>query len=61
VQWDRDTHQFIFQPDAQPEVFARYTMSDIIPPGTPIKLLNAMQLVPNCMATPRLPWGPALS
>jgi hypothetical protein len=53
VQWDRDHHQFIFQRDEQPEVFARYAVLDIVPLGTPIKLLNAMQFVPDCTATPR--------
>jgi hypothetical protein len=54
VQWDRRHGQFIFQRDEQPEVFARYAVpSDIVPPGIPSKLLNAMQFVPDCTATPR--------
>jgi hypothetical protein len=53
VQWDRDQHRFIFQRDAHPEVVAAYAVSDTDPPGTPVKLLNAMQLVPDCTATPR--------
>jgi hypothetical protein len=53
VQWDRDQHRFIFQRDAHPEVVAAYAVSDTDPPGTPVKLLNAMQVVPDCTATPR--------
>jgi hypothetical protein len=53
VQWDRDHHRFIFQRDDHPEVFAAYAVSDADPPGTPVKLLNAMQFVPACTATPR--------
>jgi hypothetical protein len=53
VQWDRDNHRFIFQRDDHPEVFAAYAVSDTDPPGTPVKLLNAMQFVPDCTATPR--------
>jgi hypothetical protein len=53
VQWDRDTHRFIFQRDEHPEVFAAYAVSDTEPPGSPVKLLNAMQFVPDCTATPR--------
>jgi hypothetical protein len=53
VQWDRTHGQFIFQRDEQPEVFAKYAVSEIVPAGNPSKLLNAMQFVPDCTATPR--------
>jgi hypothetical protein len=47
VQWDRDKHQFIFQRDDAPEVFAPYAVSDTAPPGSPVKLLNAMLSSPT--------------
>jgi hypothetical protein len=54
VQWDRSHGQFIFQRDEHPEVFARYAVpSEIVAPGIPVKLLNAIQFVPHCTATPR--------
>jgi hypothetical protein len=53
VQWDRDNHRFIFQRGDAPEAFAPYTVSDTAPPGNPVKLLDAMQFVPNCTTTPR--------
>ena len=52
VQWDQNNHRFIFQRDDTPEVFAPYAVSDTAPPGNPVKLLDAMQFVPNCSATP---------
>jgi hypothetical protein len=39
--------------DEQPEVFAKYAVSEIVPAGNPSKLLTAMQFVPDCTATPR--------
>jgi hypothetical protein len=53
VQWDRVHDQFIFQRDQQPEVFAKYAVSDIVPPSTPAKLLTAMHVVPDCTAVTR--------
>jgi hypothetical protein len=53
VQWDRAHDQFIFQRDQQPEVFAKYAISDIVPPSVPAKSLTAMQFVPDCTATTR--------
>lgn len=53
LQWDRDTHRFIFQRDDAPEVFAPYAVSDTAPPGIAVKSLDAMLLVPTCTATPR--------
>jgi hypothetical protein len=53
LQWDRDNHRFIFQRDEAPEVVAPYAESDTNPPGSPVKLLNAMLFVPSCAATPR--------
>jgi hypothetical protein len=54
VEWDRIHRQFIFQRDEQPEVFARYAVpSDVVAPATAAKVLNAMQFVPDCTATPR--------
>jgi hypothetical protein len=53
VQWDRPNQRFIFQRDDAPEVFAPYAVSDTAPPSIPVKLLDTMQFVPNCMATPR--------
>ena len=53
VQWDRVHEQFIFQRDERPEVFAKYAVSDIVPPSVPAKLLTSMQLVPDCTAATR--------
>jgi hypothetical protein len=53
VQWDRVQEQFIFQRDEQPEVFAKYAVSDIVPPSIPAKLLTVMQFVPDCTAATR--------
>jgi hypothetical protein len=53
VQWDRDTHRFIFQRDDNPEVVAPYTVSDTAPPGLQVNILDAVHLVPNCTASPR--------
>jgi hypothetical protein len=53
MQWDRDRHQFVFQRDDDPEVVAPYAVSDTAPPGIAAKLLDAIHLLPNCMATPR--------
>lgn len=53
VAWDRVHGQFIFQRDEAPEIFAKYAVSDIIAPSIPTKLLNVLQFVPDCTATPR--------
>jgi hypothetical protein len=53
VRWDQDKHQFIFQRDDVPEVFAPYAVSDTAPPGIAVKLLDAMLFVPKCAAMPR--------
>jgi hypothetical protein len=54
VEWDRLHRQFIFQRDDHPEVFAKYAVpSEVVAPGSPAKVLNAMQFVPGCTATPR--------
>jgi hypothetical protein len=53
VQWDRDTHRFIFQRDDNPEVVALYTVSDTAPPGLQAKILDTVHLVPNCTASPQ--------
>ena len=36
-----------------PEVFAKYAVSDIVPPSIPSQLLTAMQFVPDCTAATR--------
>jgi hypothetical protein len=48
VQWDRDTHRFIFQRDDDLEVFAPYTLSDTAPPGRPRKGLSISYEAANC-------------
>jgi hypothetical protein len=54
VAWDRLHRQFIFQRDDHPEVFAKYVVpSDVVAPAIPVKLLNALQFVPDCTATRR--------
>lgn len=54
VQWARDNHRFIFQRDDASEVFAPYAVSDTDPPASAEKWLDAMYIVPNYTATPRL-------
>jgi hypothetical protein len=54
VAWDRLHRHFIFQRDDHPEVFAKYAVpSEVVAPGSPVKVLTAMQFVPDCTATPR--------
>jgi hypothetical protein len=53
VQWDRGNHQFIFQRDDDPEVFAPYAVSDTAPPSITVKMLDAILFVPRCTSTPR--------
>jgi hypothetical protein len=53
VEWDRLQRQFIFQHDDHPEVFAKCAVpSEVVAPGSPAKVLNVMQFVPDCTATP---------
>jgi hypothetical protein len=48
VQWDHDNHRFIFQRDADLEVFAPYTLSDTAPPGRPRKGVRIGYGAANC-------------
>jgi len=56
LQWDQPNHQFIFQLNNGPQVFAPYSVSDTSPPYYPSKQLNLLNLVPDCTSIPR-PYG----
>lgn len=53
IEWDQANHRFIFQKDAEPEVFSPYAVSDTAPPGLNNKRLDVAHWVANCTATPR--------
>jgi hypothetical protein len=53
IQWDRDTHRFIFQRGDAPEVVAPYTVSDTAQPSAAVKPLVIANEVANCTAKPR--------
>jgi hypothetical protein len=53
IQWDPDNDRFIFQRDAEPEVFLSYTVSDTAPAGQPLQRLEVVHWVANCTAEPR--------
>jgi hypothetical protein len=48
LQWDQDNHQFIFQRDDDPEVFAPYTLADTAPPWGRRKGLRIVYGAANC-------------
>lgn len=50
IQWDPDSDQFIFERDDQPEVFAPYAVSDVLPPGLQTKRVELAHEVANCSA-----------
>ncbi|CAM3308421.1 hypothetical protein G4177_08410 [Corallococcus sp. ZKHCc1 1396] len=48
VQWDAANHRFVFQRDAQPEVYGTYAVSDTHSPGAPDKALVVTHALPTC-------------
>ena len=54
IQWDQANHQFIFQLNNNPPVYAPYTVQDTSPPGmTNGKRIGLSHMLPNCTAEPR--------
>ena len=51
IQWDQTNHEFIFQRDSQPEVFAPYEVSDALDPTIQQKRLEIAHEVANCSDT----------
>ncbi|MCY1044941.1 hypothetical protein OV208_26730 [Corallococcus sp. bb12-1] len=57
VQWDADNDRFVFQRDAQPEVYGPYTVSDTHAPGAADKALVVTHALPTCASGTPLPRG----
>jgi hypothetical protein len=53
MQWDPANDRFIFQRDADPEVFLPYTVSDAASASNAAKGVNVLDAVPNCTIGPR--------
>ena len=57
VQWDVANHRFVFQRDAQPEVYGAYTVTDTHPPANPGKALVVTHNPPTYLSGAPAPLG----
>ncbi|RKH47360.1 hypothetical protein [Corallococcus llansteffanensis] len=57
VQWDVANHRFVFQRDAQPEVYGAYTVTDTFPPASPNKALVVTHNPPTYLSGAPAPLG----
>ena len=53
IQWDKNSHQFIFQLDRSPKAYIPYTYQDTSPPGLESKRIEVQARLPNCTGEPR--------
>jgi hypothetical protein len=54
MKWDQPNHQFVFQLNNKPLVFAPYSVPDTsLPFFGPIRILDLAHVVPHCTTTPR--------